>query len=77
MKSTEVETKLAKHDREIDAIRSLIRSGMRLILRIEQAQLQNDRQISQLLASQQNTEKRLQGLIKAIERGRNGNAKLQ
>ena len=79
MKQAETEAKLTKHDREIDAIRSLIRTGMRLIVRIEQAQLQNehaklqnDRQIAELRASQKETGQQIQSLLKAIERGRNG-----
>ena len=76
MKRADVEAKVSKHDREIDAIRKLIRTGMRLILRIEQAQDRNDKQIAQLVSSQLETEKKLQGLMKAIERGRNGHGKL-
>jgi len=66
-----LEARLSKHDREINALRTLVKSGMRLILRIEQAQLrieqsqlQNDRQITRLLASQQATEKQIRSLLK-------------
>jgi len=69
MKPAEIQTKLSKHDREIDAIRKLIRTGMRLIVQIEQAQLRNEQQ-------QKVTDQQLQRLIKALERGQNGHGKL-
>ena len=57
MKRADVEARVSKHDREIDAIRKLVRTGMRLILQIEQAQLRNDKQIALLLSSQRAPEK--------------------
>jgi hypothetical protein len=52
--------RVSKHDREIAAIRGLIRTGMKLIVRVE--------------AAQHKTEQTLERFIKSLERGeRNGN----
>ena len=75
MKPTEVEARLSKHDREIDAIRKVIKTGMRLIVRIEHAQLENGRDIAELRASQKDTDRQIQNLLRAIERGQDGKVK--
>jgi len=79
VKGAELEARVSKHDREIEAIRQLIKTGMRLIVRIEHGQLENSHQIAELRASQQetnrqlqDTDRKIQNLLKAIERGRNG-----
>ena len=75
MERAEIEADLAEHDHDIDAIRKLLKAGIWLVVRVEQAQLESDRRISQLLISQEKTDKQVQALVKAIERGRNGNGK--
>ena len=75
MKSAEGVAKLSKHDREIDAIRKLIRTGMRLIVQIEQAQLRNDRQIAANSIQIAETQKEIRSLVKSLQ-GRNGHGKL-
>jgi hypothetical protein len=55
------ERAIARHDREIAAIRKLITAGMRMIARIEKAQ---DR-----------TERNLQALIDSLRRGNDGNSR--
>ena len=52
---------LTKHDREIAAIRLLIKEGMRLVVRVQQAQVR--------------TEASLKALIDAQRRGGNGHSK--
>jgi len=52
---------LARHDREIAAIRKLILTGMKMI--------------NALTASQRETDKQLQALIRSMQRGSNGHTK--
>jgi hypothetical protein len=66
---------LAKHDREIAAIRTLLFTGMKMLNR-------NQEQINQLVASQKRTEASLQRLEKNVEilvnslrRGSNGHSR--
>jgi len=58
----------AKAERQMEAIRKLIQTGMKLIVKNEQA-------IKELTASQKVTETKLQGLIDSLRRGRNGHSK--
>jgi hypothetical protein len=74
-----VAARLSKHDREIDAIRKLIRMGMRLLVNTDQ-QLNRlagehdlfQRQLRQQAAAGRETDRRLNALIRALERGGNG-----
>jgi hypothetical protein len=52
---------LAKHDKEIAAIRRLILTGMRLV--------------NQIAVAQKRTEKSLEALISTLRRGGNGHSK--
>jgi hypothetical protein len=52
---------VSKHDREIAAIRTLIKQGMRLVVEVQRAQKQ--------------TEASLKALIDSLERGGNGHSK--
>jgi hypothetical protein len=52
---------LAKHDKEIAAIRKLILTGMRLV--------------NEIAVAQKRTEKSLEALINTLRRGGNGHAK--
>jgi hypothetical protein len=52
---------LAKHDKEIAAIRKLILTGMRLV--------------NQIAVAQKRTEKSLEALINTLRRGGNGHSK--
>jgi len=53
--------RLTKHDREIDAIRTLVLTGMKMIV--------------SLTASQRKTDQQLQDLIRSLRQGTNGHAK--
>jgi hypothetical protein len=55
----------AKAERQMAAIRKLIQTGMRMIVK-------NDEQIKELAAAQKATEIELRGLIAALRRGGNG-----
>lgn len=83
-----VETRLSQHDREIAAIRKLLMAGMKMLGSIQRVQRQTDqqllklagehietrRELRELAAAQRTTEKKLQGLIASLERGRNGHS---
>jgi hypothetical protein len=55
----------AKAERQMTAIRKLIQTGMRMIVK-------NEESIKELAAAQRVTETKLQGLIDALRRGGNG-----
>lgn len=59
---------LARHDREIAAIRKLILTGMKMINALTASQ-------QRLAASQRETDKQLQALIRSMQRGSNGHTK--
>jgi len=59
---------LSKHDREIAAIRKLVLTGMKMLVRLETSQ-------RELQASQRETDKELKILIRSLRGGTNGHAK--
>jgi len=64
-----------RHDREIDAIRKLILTGMKLLNRTNE---RLDRLITAhqaLAASQRETDRQLQAFIRSMRRGANGHDK--
>jgi hypothetical protein len=76
------EAERAKGELQMKAIRKLIQTGMRMIVKNEQqikeltaSQVKNEQLIKELAASQKVTEAKLQGLIDALRRGRNGSSK--
>lgn len=76
---TKLEARVSRHDREIAAIRKLIVTGMEILvksdqnlLRLEGAQVAMREDLRQLAAAQRETDRQLKGLIRALERGRNG-----
>ena len=62
----------AKAERQMTAIRKLIATGMRMIVKNDEQIAKNERQIKELAAAQKITEIKLQGLIVALRRGGNG-----
>lgn len=54
-----------KHDREIAAIKKILQTGMKMLVRIET-------KVDQLATSQKETDRQLQLLIRSLNRG-NGN----
>ena len=59
---------LAKHDREIAAIRKLVLTGMKMLNSLTES-------LRQLSASQRETDRQLQVLIRSLQRGSNGHSK--
>jgi hypothetical protein len=64
--------RLDKHDREIAAIRKLVQTGMKMIVRIEALQMETRKDLRELAAAQKRTAKDLQALINSLRAGRNG-----
>jgi hypothetical protein len=71
-----------KHDREIAAIRKLIHAGMKLFVKLEEAQIvirQEQiafrKELRELRASQRETDRQLQAFIRSLRRGSNGHTK--
>jgi hypothetical protein len=74
VKRAEIEAKLSEHDRANRGIQTLIRTGMRLILKVEQTQLKTDEQLSTLQQAQQKTDEQLRAFIESLRRGGNGHS---
>ena len=51
-----------RHDREIAAIRKLLLTGMKILVRLESAQRETDRQLRE-------TDRQLQAFIRSLQRG--------
>jgi hypothetical protein len=62
----------AKAERQMTAIRKLIQTGMRMIVKNEELVKATQAELRELTAAQKVTETKLQGLIEALRRGRNG-----
>ena len=62
----------AKAERQMAAIRKLIQTGMRMIVKNEELVKATQAELRELTAAQRVTETKLQGLIDALRRGRNG-----
>ena len=58
---------------QMAAIRKLIQTRKRMIVRIEELAKKNGELIKEVAKAQKVTETKLQGLIDALRRGRNGN----
>lgn len=78
---SKLEARVSRHDREIAAIRKLIVTGMKMLvksdrnlLRLEGAQIAMRDDMRELAAAQRETDRQLKGLIRALERGRNGHS---
>jgi len=64
-----------KHDREIAAIRLLLKSGMRLLVKNQQQLLENERQLNALASAQRRAEQSLQAFVNSMRKGSNGHGK--
>jgi hypothetical protein len=67
-----VKERVDKHDREIAAIRKLLHSGMKMLVKLEEMQAETRKDLKELAAAQLLTEKKLQTLIDSLTRARNG-----
>ena len=59
---------LSKHDREIAAIRTLIRQGMRLLVEVQQAQKRTEMNLQRL-------ERNVEAVVSGMRRGASGRVK--
>ena len=64
--------RLDRHDREISAIRKLVHTGMKLIVRIQEIEAATRKDLRELAAAQKRTEKNLDALISSLRIGGNG-----
>ena len=62
------EGRVDKAERQIDAIRKLLRTGMKLVVDIGEAQKAGDQKMAALAAAQAITEKKLASFIDALKR---------
>lgn len=69
------EQRLDKHDREIAAIRELIKAGMCLLAENQRVGLEVRKEMRALSAAQKRTEETLQAFIASMRRGGNGHGK--
>ena len=72
---SKLEARVTEHDRQIAAIRKLILAGMKMINESQALARENQAQIKALAAAQHETDRMLKGLIRSLERGRNGHSK--
>ncbi len=77
---TKLEARVDKHDREIAAIRKLVMTGMRMLVRLEAAQEETNRTVrvlnaslKELKTSQMETDRMLKDLIRSLGRDAGGN----
>jgi competence protein ComGC len=75
MKQSEIEAKVIKHDRQIEAIKKLIATGMKMIVRNDQQIARNDQQIARNAQAIAELTKNVNALVKYSERGQNGHRK--
>lgn len=61
-----------KHDREIAAIRQLIRTGMKMFVKAEEEHAAFRKELRELRASQRETDRQLQAFIRSLRHGGNG-----
>jgi hypothetical protein len=67
--------RIDQHDREIAAIRKLMMTGMKMLVRSEKRTDNLNAAIAKLQASQQKTDVQLQALIRSLRGGGNGHSK--
>ena len=64
--------RIDQHDREIAAIRRLVLTGMKLLVRLQEDQKSSRKEMRELRAEHRHTEKLLQSFINSLKRGGNG-----
>jgi len=64
--------RLDQHDKQIAAIRALVKDGMQLVIATRQDMRSMRQDMRAMLESQKRTEKNLADLIAALARGTNG-----
>lgn len=61
--------RVSQHDREIAAIRKLVLTGMKILVRLEKSQERLERAQERLEKAQERTEQTLERFIRSLERG--------
>ena len=64
--------RLDKHDREIAAIRKLLHTGMKMLVKMQEEHATFRKEMRELRDAQMGTERTLERFIRSLERG-NGN----
>ena len=64
-----------KHDREIAAIRKLIHTGMKMMLKGEEEHAVFRKELRELAAQQRATARELEAFIRSLRRGGNGHTR--
>jgi hypothetical protein len=63
-----------QHDREIAAIRKLVHTGMKMLVKAEEERAADRKEMRELRASQRETDRLLQAFIRSLSRGGNGHS---
>ena len=68
-KMASLKERVDKHDREIAAIRKLVHTGMKILVRLEEEQVVARKEMRELRTSQRETTSQLQALIRSLRTG--------
>jgi hypothetical protein len=70
-----VTERLDKHDKQIAAIRDLVKEGMRMVVETRRLGLETRKDLRELAAAQKRTDESLRALIDSLRGGGNGHTK--
>jgi hypothetical protein len=70
-----VTERLDKHDKQIAAIRDLVKEGMRMVVETRRLALETRKDLRELAAAQKRTDESLRALIDSLRGGSNGHTK--
>ena len=68
----QAEVRAARIDRQIKAVQTLMRTGMKLIVRLEKGQQRLHAEIKELAAQQKRTDQKLDRWLGSLKNGSNG-----
>jgi hypothetical protein len=63
------------HDRQIAAIRNLVKEGISLVVETRRIALETRKDLREVVAIQKRTEQKLETLVNTLKRGSNGHSK--
>ena len=67
--------RLDQHDRQIAAIRALVKQGIQMVVETRRIALETRKDLREIAAIQKRTDQKLEMLIDTMRRGANGHAK--
>jgi Spy/CpxP family protein refolding chaperone len=70
-----VTERLDKHDKQIAAIRDLVKEGVRMVVETRRLALETRKDLRELAAAQKRTDESLRALIDSLRGGGNGHTK--